>query len=416
MRIVLVSQEYPPQTARGGIGSQTYLKAHGLAALGHELHVIARSTTPRSTATKDGPVRVSRIPGFESRLPVTMEPVDWLTYSAEVAVAIAALHARSPIDVIDVPEWGCEGYIHLLNRPSRHRIPTVVQLHGPLVMRAHTLGQPAPDSEFYRIGTVMEGACVRLADAIYSSSAYSAQWCAKHYGLQGVEIPVLHAGIDTTLFAPRDVPKAGRPTIIFVGTIARQKGVELLLDATIRLVKDVPMVQLRLVGQGEESFVQGLRARAQAAGLPGLLELPGAVEQEALPVELSQAHIFAAPSAYESGPGFAYLEAMACGLPVVACEANGVSEVVLAGQTGLLVPPGNVEALVNALRLLLTYPKRRETMAQAARRYALERADSGSCITRIEAFYRRVLEPTVEPDRPAGRIERARGRELSPSS
>src|SRR5690348_4235989 len=70
LRLCLVSQEYPPETARGGIGSQTYLKAHGLAALGHRVYVVSGSTDDRAHEYADGPVRVIRIPGFEERLEI----------------------------------------------------------------------------------------------------------------------------------------------------------------------------------------------------------------------------------------------------------------------------------------------------------------------------------------------------------
>src|SRR6185295_15603460 len=116
MRLGLVSQEYPPETAHGGIGSQTYLKAHTLAALGHQVHVVSRSTDEKKHEYRDQAVGVTRIPGLEARLPLHTEIADWLTYSAEVAAAVAALHAGEPFDVLDFPEWGGEAYIHLLNR------------------------------------------------------------------------------------------------------------------------------------------------------------------------------------------------------------------------------------------------------------------------------------------------------------
>src|SRR6266498_1108300 len=98
MRIALVSQEYPPETAKGGLGSQTFLKAHGLAALGHEVHVISRTHDAQRHHTRDGQVKVTRIPAFSTRLHLYEPVVDWLTYSAEVAVAIETLHWQSPLD------------------------------------------------------------------------------------------------------------------------------------------------------------------------------------------------------------------------------------------------------------------------------------------------------------------------------
>src|SRR4029079_11622306 len=142
MRIAFVSQEYPPETAKGGIGSQTYLKAHGLASLGHEVHVISRSPTGHKTEQLDSNIRITRIPGFEARSQVHTEVADWISYSGEVAVAVAELHARTPLDLVEFPEWGCEAYLHLLNRTEWNYIPTAIQLHGPLVMFAHTMGWP----------------------------------------------------------------------------------------------------------------------------------------------------------------------------------------------------------------------------------------------------------------------------------
>src|SRR5262245_2104201 len=157
MRIALVSQEYPPETARGGIGTQAYAKAHGLASRGHEAHVVSHSTDMARHEYKDGAVFVTRIPGGEARLAIHTEPARWLAYSVEVAAAVAGLHARAPLDVVEFPEWGGEGYVHLLNRAEWHHVPTVVHLHGPLVMFAHTVGWPSLDSELYRVGTAMEG-------------------------------------------------------------------------------------------------------------------------------------------------------------------------------------------------------------------------------------------------------------------
>ena len=389
MRIALVSQEYPPETAKGGLGTQTFLKAHGLAALGHEIHVISRSPDGKRTEKETDGVRVTRVGGFDTRFAAYTEIADWITHSAMVAAELEALHARSPLDVVDFPEWGAEGSVHLLNRTEWHRIPTVIHLHGPLVMFAHTMGWPEMDSEFYRTGTALEGACLRQADAVFSSSQCSIDWCVKHYGLQRARVPILHTGVDTELFSPRAVPKAKRPTIIFAGKLARNKGVHLLIEAAVRLAKEFPGLQLRLLGRGDEKILNELRGLA--GGCPDLLDLPGFVDRTALPEEFSRAYVFAAPSEYEGGPGFVYLEAMACGLPVIACAGSGAAEVVRVDENGLLVPARDVEALAAALRLLLADGSRREKMGEFARRFVLAEADSRVCIKKIEAFYAAVV-------------------------
>jgi glycosyltransferase involved in cell wall biosynthesis len=390
MRIALVSQEYPPETAHGGIGSQTYLKAHGLAGLGHEVHVVSRSPDGGRRAYRDGDVHVTRVPGFPDPMPMYSELVDWITYSAQVAAAVWALHERAPLDLVDFPEWASEGYIHLLNQSPWNRIPTVIQLHGPLVMFAHTMGWPELDSELYRTGTSMEGTCLRLADAVYSSSDCSADWCTRHYGLTRERIPVIHTGVDTELFAPAG-RKDDRPTIVFVGKLSRTKGTDLLVEAACRLADRHPGLRLQLIGRGEAALLADLRARVTAAGWPDLLDLPGFVDRRELPGYLARAHLFAAPSIYEGGPGFVYLEAMACGLPVVGCAGSGASEAMRPEEHGLLIPPGDLDALVDALDRLLADPVRREGMGTRARRHVLATADSADCLARLEACYRAVV-------------------------
>jgi glycosyltransferase involved in cell wall biosynthesis len=355
------------------------------------VYVISHSADLEKHAARVGSVQVLRIPGFDGRLPIYTESVRWLTHSAEVAAAVAELHARAPLDVVDFPEWGGEGYIHLLNRTEWNHIPTVIQLHGPMVMLAHTIGWPEVDSEFYRVGTAMEGTCVRLADAVFSSSRCSADWCARHYGIERARIPILHTGIDTRLFHLLDVPKESRPTIIFVGKVVENKGVDVLLETACRLVDAHPDLQVRMLGRGDPGTMARLQDKARACGHPDLLDLAGFIGREALPAHLSRAHIFAAPSFYEGGPGFVYLEAMACGLPVIACEGSGAAEVVIPGENGFLVPSGDPDALKEALRLLLSDPAKCQSMGARAREYVVAEADSERCLERLEAFYLSVL-------------------------
>ena len=131
--------------------------------------------------------------------------------------------------------------------------------------------------------------------------------------------------------------------------------------------------------------------------MAGLVDMIGYVPRETLPDHLSRAHVFAAPSMYEGGPGFVYLEAMACGLPVVACSGSGAAEVVLHGRNGVLVPPADVDALAVALEGLLDDDVR-QTMGARARQDVLEFADTRQCLRRIEAFYRSVIA-TIDPAR-----------------
>jgi len=235
MHILLVSQEYPPETAHGGIATQTRAKAVGLASRGHRVTVLSASVTGQRVVHDDYGVTVVRIPGADARLPQLSEAARWVTWSVEVAAGIQAIDHEQAVDLVDVPEFGGEGFVHLLSGAAAD-LPTVVHLHGPLVMLAHTVGWPEVDSELFRTGTLMEATSIRLADAVMSSSLESRRWCAQEYQLDLDDVPIIHMGVDTERFRPR--PRiTGRPTIVFVGRITATKGVFDLADAALTLVE-----------------------------------------------------------------------------------------------------------------------------------------------------------------------------------
>ena len=394
MKVALVSREYPPHRAKGGIGTQTYGKAHGLAARGHDVWVISESIDGETREEMDGAVHVIRIGSVHARIEIYSEAVDWLSYSTEVAQHVQLLHQSTRLDLVDFPEWGGEGYCFLLNRPEWDKTPrTVVHIHGPLAMFAEEYGWPETGSDFYRIGCEMEGTSLRLADGVISSSRYSADRCAKRYQL-GFEIPILHTGVDTNVFRPLEIGRDERPTILFAGKISASKGVVTLLEACSKLLPHFPTLRLRMLGRGEPRIIQELEARASAH--PDLLDLPGFVPHADLPAEFAKADVFAAPSPCEGGPGFVYLEAMACGLPVIACSGTGAAEVVGA-QTGVLVPPQNVDRAADAIYRLLKDETLRRGLAKQARCFVESEMNSTRCLDRIEEYYARIAGVTRTP-------------------
>jgi glycosyltransferase involved in cell wall biosynthesis len=340
------------------------------------------------------------------------EPAQWLTYSAEVAVVLSELHASVPFDLVDFPEYGGEGYVFLLNRTEWNYVPAVIHLHGPLVMFTHTMGWPEKDSHFYRVGTAMESTCFGLADAVYSSSRCSAEWCTRYYGERRDLIPTIHTGVDCRLFKPDSAPKPNRPTVVFAGRMDSNKGIGTLVDAACVLSEEYPELRLRIIGSGDPEFIESLRNKARDFDKPALLEFTGYVPREELPAHLNQAHVFAAPSVYEGGPGFVYLEAMACGLPVIACEGNGVSEVIRHQDNGFLIAPRDTPALVRILRALLADAELRRSIGLRARRFVEAEADGRVCLARLEAFYTSVARRCArkEPPHRTGAVSYRRGK------
>jgi glycosyltransferase involved in cell wall biosynthesis len=179
--------------------------------------------------------------------------------------------------------------------------------------------------------------------------------------------------------------------VVFAGKVVANKGVDILVSACTRLASEIPGLRLKLIGRSDPALMRVLREIAERAGRPDLIEDVGFVDRQNLPAALAQADLFAAPSMYEGGPGFVYLEAMACGLPVIACSGSGASEAIIPGETGILVPPNDVSALTDALRAILTDAGRRHNMSRRARDHVVNSADSAACVRRIADFYADVV-------------------------
>lgn len=404
MNLLFVSQEYPPETAHGGIATQTRAKALGMAQRGHEVTVLSASTTGRRTEANDGPVRVVRVPPPDHRLPMRSAGARTIAWSVEVAAAIEELRAAAPYDVVEFAEYGAEGFFWLANRDPGSSPRAVVTVHGPTRLLSATLGWPEPGSFTARLQIQLEEHALALADATCASSAWSADFVAAACGIDRSRLPVLHTGVDTGHFAPRPRPAGTRsPTVLFVGKLARSKGADVLGRAALRAAGRIPGLRVRFVGRAHEPHLESeLRAYAACADRRDVFEFCGAVPHESLPDECARADVFAAPSPCEGGPGFAWLEAMACGLPAIACAGTGAAESVLDGETGTLVPPGDVDALAAALVALFADDDRRAAMSRRARDHVLATASRPRCLDRIEAWLQAVADgSTAIPTAPA---------------
>ncbi len=184
-------------------------------------------------------------------------------------------------------------------------------------------------------------------------------------------IHLAHHGIDDTILAARLTSTAGSsgPTILAAGRLVEKKGFDTLIDACALLKRRGVAFECRLRGEGPDRA--RLHRQIRQEGLDGRVALAGWATPSELLEEMQRATVFAMPSRLtpdgdRDGLPNVVLEAMACGLPVVATSVSGIPEAIADRQTGLLVEPNDPNALADALELLLGNPGLRADLGRAA--------------------------------------------------
>jgi len=265
-------------------------------------------------------------------------------------------------------------------------------LYGaPHVMTAHSLEPLRPWKAQqlgggYGISSFCERTSIESADAVIAVSASMAADVRDVYpAVDPSRIAVIHNGIDPTEYQPdrrtevldRWGIEVGRPTVIWVGRVTAQKGIRHLLDMAALLPRRVQLVFLAGAADTPEIGAE-MSARAAALGaerdevhwIESMLPRPDVVQL------LSHATVFVCPSVYEPF-GLINLEAMACGLPVVATAVGGIPEIVVEGVTGHLVPVPEAEeglgsALAERVIAVLADEVRAKEMGEAGRQRVLD--------------------------------------------
>lgn len=221
------------------------------------------------------------------------------------------------------------------------------------------------------------------ADLIAVPSSYAAKTFAAH-GIPSKKVFVNPYGVDLEKFTPRSMSKSKRPyaEILFVGQVGLRKGIPELLSAFSGLKANAG---LSLVGPLERGFPKPTQKNVRVIG---------PIPMSALPDCYRGADVFCLPS-WEEGFPLVLLQAMACGLPVVATEESGAGDIITSGVNGDLVPAGDVLALREALGRLITDPDLATRMGSAARERVSNGFDWKSYGERALNAYERLISDPI---------------------
>ncbi|MGX5716100.1 glycosyltransferase [Arthrobacter sp. MAHUQ-56] len=410
MRIAMISEHASPLAALGGVdagGQNVHVAAlsEALAKRGHHVTVYTR----RDATELPERVRVGR--RFEvvhvDAGPARHVPKDeLLPYMGELAEGVARDWGQRPPDVVHGHFW-MSGLAALdaARRPETgYRVPMLQTFHalGTVKRRHQGAEDTSPEERQW-----LEPGVGRSADRIIATCSDEV-FELKAMGIATGKISIAPCGVDLDVFGATGpaAPRTRRYRILSVGRLVPRKGVDLVIRALPYLkAAGFDDVELLIVGGGGDSNT--LNTDPEIRRLLGLAAELGVSEQVTLQGQVSRSEmpgIFRSADAVVCAPwyepfGIVPLEAMACGVPVVAAAVGGLRDTVVDHATGLHVPPRDPEAIGSALSLLLANPALRATLGRAGAQRARTRYSWDRVAAETEKAYQLAAAGT-----PAGAI------------
>jgi len=419
MRIAMISEHASPLATLGGVdaGGQNVHVAALSAALAGEGHTVTVYTRRDDEAL---PARVAFAPGVEvvhlDAGPARAVPKDdLLPHMGELADGLLADWRTNRPDVVHSHFW--MSGVAALDAAARLASSPVGAASAPPVLHTfHALGSvkrrhlgaedtsPAERAE-------LEPGVGRRADAVVATCSDEAAELVRA-GVDAARITVIPCGVDIGHFTPRaeEADDAGddRPMrVMVVGRLVPRKGVDLAIEALGILARrgrtDVELVIVGgsgdAAGATEDAEARRLMDAARAAGVADRVRLHGRVSQADMPAVMRTADVVVCAPWYEPF-GIVPLEAMASGVPVVASAVGGLTDSVVDGVTGILVPPRDPAAIADALGELLADPARRLALGRAGR----DRMEHGYAWSTVAArtadAYRAAIQAAAIDDLP----------------
>ncbi|WP_417737609.1 glycosyltransferase family 4 protein [Rosistilla oblonga] len=258
---------------------------------------------------------------------------------------------------------------------QRYGIPYLCYVHGEDVAVATT-------SRELKLVTrpVLKGATKLIANSHFTAGMLRDEW-----GIDPQRVQVMHPGVDTSCFRPREIDEAGsrwpgRFVLLTVGRLQQRKGHDTVIRALPELLIKFPNLLYVIAGNGEER--QRLQALAEQLGVLQQVEFLGEISDAALLDCFQQCDVFVLANREvgrdAEGFGIVLLEAQACGKPVIAGDSGGTRDTLRPSETGYLVDCQSCEALVNLLTGPMSDKAHRVEMGKLGRKHVVDNFDWAS--------------------------------------
>lgn len=388
------------------IETMIYREVEALRGSGYEVHTYSIRRPPNSLIPADARVMAARttylLPVSPGRLLVrhlralTRSPIRYWRILAEV---VGGTHARFRDRVRTL----CHFVEAVTVLPDIERLE-IDQLHAHWAVGATTCAMVV--SRFLNIPFSFTAHAydiwreqlllpekLRAAALTITCTDYNRRHLIEAYGAEPARVRVVYHGLDVKRFSPRAGSENAVPVILSVGRLVEQKGFDRLLRACARLVATGQRFRCDIIGEGPlrvplESLVTSLR-------LEGTVRFLGMLSQQDVIDQYATADIFSllcVPAADDDRDGIpnTAIEAMAMELPVISTRFSGLPELIVDGETGILVDTDDVDGAAAALRSLLTDRIRRRRMGIAARRRVVDQFTIDASVAALDDAFTRI--------------------------
>ncbi len=244
---------------------------------------------------------------------------------------------------------------------------------------------------YYQFTKIFESRALRRLQAVIANSQYTASVIGSKYHISKERLYVCYKSIDPTLYSAVDRRKERSSSyrILFVGGNMQRKGLPTLIRAAPKVLSILPNTEFWIVGK--DVVLPRMISLSQSLGVYSNFCFWGWMSHNNLLDLYSQADIFVMPSLIEAF-GVTFLEAMACGVPVIGTRVGGIPEIIQHEYNGLLVEPNNVDELANAIIRLLLEDGLRQRLIVGG----LETIDRFSVSRMMECTYK-IYEHVINP-------------------
>ncbi len=355
MHVCMISREFPPVT--GGIGYFVYNLSKGLVKRGHNVSIITRGSTGKVEKKLIDGINVYKatfFPLYPFHMALHGFFVNSLLNSLSPEVSLVHLH--SP-----------------LTPKVKTSLPVVMTVHTAMRIdsRYHEVVDPyslAEKVQSMYFSPLLESQLLRISDIVTAVSPSVANELTE-YGIDSSKVKVMWNGVNEKSF-PTNKNEKLEKYVLYTGVLRARKGLFDLIKCAIIVSKIIPDAKFVICGTGP--LLQKLKEQVKSAGLEQKVVFLGRVDRKKLIKIYQGATIYVVSSIYEGLPTV-ILEAMACGLPVVATDIGGNRDLISSNVNGLLVPPRSPEIMAQMIMELWNDEKLRKKLGDCARKTIMKK-------------------------------------------